>query len=384
MSNYKLDPIEDIIEAAQNGEMFILVDDEHRENEGDLVIPAQKATPEAINFMAIHGRGLICLALDSEIINRLQLPSMVARNESRHKTAFTVSIEASEGITTGISAHDRCHTILTAVANNSSAADICSPGHIFPLAARDGGVLVRAGHTEAAVDLARLAKLKPAGVICEIMKNDGTMARLPDLIEFAKQHNLKIGTIADLISYRRLREKIIEKICEAEITYHPYGKFTTAIYRNKIAYAEHIVLIKGDIAEQSRKNQPIHIRMHALNPFQDILNADFNINNNISQNKNTQSRAIDRAMAKITEIGSGVIVLLREPDATQASKIIHNISNHKNRQRPHMDTLKDYGIGAQILVDLDIKNMVLLSNNPNKAPVGLDGYGLNIIGYETF
>ena len=260
---FALSSIEEIIEAARKGYMFVLVDDEDRENEGDLVIPAEKTTPDAINFMAKHGRGLICLALAAERIRELNLPLMGSRNQSRLETAFTVSIEAREGVTTGISAADRAQTIAVAIDPSKGAKDIVSPGHVFPLIAREGGVLTRAGHTEAAVDIAKLAGLNSSGVICEIMNDDGTMARLPDLMTFAEAHDLKIGSIADLIAYRRRNEVLIERAAEMEILSRHGGKFRMIIYQNRITGVEHVALVKGD----PRKPGPVPVRMHALNVF---------------------------------------------------------------------------------------------------------------------
>ena len=262
-----LSPSEEIIEEARNGRMFILVDDEDRENEGDLVIPAQMATPEAINFMAKHGRGLICLALTPDRVGELGLELMARRNETRHETAFTISIEARDGVTTGISAPDRAHTIATAIDPTKGREDIVTPGHIFPLVARDGGVLVRTGHTEAAVDLARLAGLNPSGVICEIMNDDGSMARRDDLIAFAQHHGLKIATISDLVAYRRRYDRIVERQVETTLVSRFGGEFQMAIYVNKVAYAEHIALWKGDLAGDG----PALVRMHALNVLDDVL-----------------------------------------------------------------------------------------------------------------
>ena len=264
-----LSPIEDVIEDARNGKMFILVDAEERENEGDLVIPAQMCTPEAVNFMAKYGRGLICLSLTGDRAKQLNLQLMSSTNQSRHQTAFTVSIEAREGISTGISAHDRAHTVSVAIDPTKGATDIVSPGHVFPLVARDGGVLVRAGHTEAAVDIARLAGLYPAGVICEIMNDDGTMARLPDLVQFAQLHGLKIATIADLIAYRRRYDNFIHRAIETELDSAYGGEFKMMVYLNTVEYAEHIALVKGDISGP----EPVLVRVHAMNVFDDILGA---------------------------------------------------------------------------------------------------------------
>src|SRR6266404_6771029 len=292
-------PTEAIIEEARNGRMFILVDDEAREDEGDLVIPAQMATPEAINFMAKHGRGLICLALTGERVHELGLPLMSASNETRHRTAFTVSIEAREGVTTGISAPDRARTIATAIDPTKDRRDIVTPGHIFPLMARDGGVLVRTGHTEAAVDLARLAGLHPSGVICEIMNDDGTMARRPDLIRFAQFHGLKIATITDLIAYRRRHDRLVERRLETEFESKYGGQFKMYIYVNTVAYVEHIALVKGDISTPD----PVPVRMHALNVLDDVLASSVSGRGGVLQS----------AMEMIAGIGRGVIVLLREP-----------------------------------------------------------------------
>ncbi len=359
-----LSPIEDIIADARDGKMFILVDDENRENEGDLVIPAQFATPAAVNFMAKFGRGLICLSMTSERVEALGLNLMARDNKSRHQTAFTVSIEAREGVTTGISAADRAHTIQTAIDPSKTAADIASPGHIFPLVARDGGVLVRAGHTEAAVDISRLAGLNPSGVICEIMNDDGTMARLPDLIEFAEKHQLKIATIADLISYRRRSEKLVKRVIESDFHSEFGGDWRIVIYSSTTEYAEHIALVKGKIS----KDSPILVRMHSLNLLQDMLGDKHPSN----------SSHLRPAMEKISEHGSGVVVLIREPIRTAVSDKLRL----RRGEEPHSPTeLRDYGIGAQILLDLGVKDMVLLSNS-KRAIIGLDGYGLTINGYQ--
>jgi 3,4-dihydroxy 2-butanone 4-phosphate synthase/GTP cyclohydrolase II len=298
-----MSPTEEIIEEARNGRMFILVDDEERENEGDLVIPGQMATPEAINFMAKYGRGLICLAMTRQRVEQLGLSLMAPSNASRHQTAFTVSIEAREGVTTGISASDRARTIAMAIDPAKGRGDIVSPGHVFPLVARDGGVLVRAGHTEAAVDVARLAGLNPSGVICEIMNDDGSMARTPELVTFARAHGLKIGTIADLIAYRRRNDKIVRRSLESDFTSVYGGRWKMMVYVNTVAYAEHVALVKGDVAHGG----PVLVRVHALNLLDDLL-----------------------------------------------------------------------GNGAQILLDLGVSEMVLLSNT-RRTIVGLEGYGLSVV-----
>ncbi len=357
-----LSPIEDIIEDARNGRMFVLVDDEDRENEGDLVIPGQMATPDAINFMAKYGRGLICLSMTRKHVEHLKLPLMSASNGTRHQTAFTVSIEAKEGVTTGISAADRARTIAVAINPESTAADIVTPGHVFPLMARDGGVLVRAGHTEAAVDISRLAGLNPSGVICEIMNDDGTMARLPDLIPFAQQHNLKIATIASLIAYRRRYEKLVERQLQTTFQSEYGGEFSLYVYVNTMAYAEHIVLVKGAIDP----NKETLVRMHALNILSDALG-------DMHDKKNHD---LQRSMEIIAKEGNGVIVLLREPkpdglsDMLRAREVAHTTGE-----------LRDYGIGAQILLDLGVKNMRLLTNS-KRWVVGLEGYGLTVKGHQ--
>lgn len=361
--NSPLVSIETILDDAKAGRMFILVDDEDRENEGDLVIPAQMADANAINFMAKYGRGLICLSLDKSRVQQLGLPPMARHNATRHQTAFTVSIEARTGVTTGISAADRAHTIAVAIDNKTTAADIASPGHVFPLEAREGGVLVRAGHTEAAVDIARLAGLKPAGVICEIMNDDGTMARLPDLIEFAKLHNLHIATIADLIAYRRRSEQLVTRVIESDFSSEHGGDFRMLVYASTVEYAEHVALVKGDITSAS----PLLVRMHGVNLLHDGL-AD------ASEGKAGELHA---AMRMIDAAGSGVIVLIREQSKTA-------ISDQIRRRLGTPETaplLRDYGIGAQILLDLGVKDMILLSNSKPSA-VGLDGYGLSIRGYQ--
>jgi 3,4-dihydroxy 2-butanone 4-phosphate synthase/GTP cyclohydrolase II len=355
-----LSPIEDIIEDAKNGKMFILVDDEDRENEGDLVIPAQMADKDAINFMAKYGRGLICLSLTKGRIEELGLPPMAKHNSCRHHTAFTVSIEAKDGVTTGISAADRAHTIATAISDEKTKDDIVTPGHVFPLEAREGGVLVRAGHTEAAVDIARLAGLKASGVICEIMNDDGTMARLPDLVEFAKEHELKLATIADLIKYRRKNDKLVERKYETKITSEYGGDFNMYIYVNTVEYAEHIVLVKGDISSLDS----VPVRMHALNVLSDVLGDKFDEKNGDLQ----------KSMNIISKAGCGVLVLLREPNKSIVSQLITQRGSKKDDNNP---VLRDYGIGAQILIDLGIKKMKLITNS-HRSIIGLDGYGLEI------
>ena len=351
---------EGIVEEFRRGRMVILVDDERRENEGDLAIPAELADADAINFMAKHGRGLICLALTGKRVRELDLPLMARTNESRHRTAFTVSIEAREGITTGISAADRARTIAVAIDPGSGKSDIGSPGHVFPLVARDGGVLVRAGHTEAAVDLARLAGYAPAGVICEIMNDDGTMARLPDLVKFSQFHNLKIATIADLIAYRRRHETIVKRTHEIDFESRYGGRFRLVVYVNRVEYAEHIALVKGDVDGGG----PVLVRMHALNVLEDLLGDE--------PDRGSQLHA---AMAEIGRRGRGVIVLIREPRPTALSDLVERRLGAGEARSPR---LRDYGAGAQILLDLGVKDMILLSNTARRTIVGLDGYGLSV------
>ena len=366
MESGVLSSIEDVLEDARNGRMFILVDAEDRENEGDLVIPSQMATPDAINFMAKFGRGLICLALTSERAAQLQLELMASSNQSRHQTAFTVSIEAREGISTGISAHDRSHTITVAIDPTTSHRDIVTPGHVFPLVARDGGVLVRAGHTEAAVDIARLAGLYPSGVVCEIMNDDGTMARMPDLVKFAQFHGLKIATIADLIAYRRKHDSLVRVVDETVIESAYGGTFGLRVYASTVEPTEHVALVKGDISSGG----PVLVRMHATNVLTDMLGVEGH-----------ERSLVQRAMQTIAAEERGVVVILRDPhlDAI-SSKISHGDDRPERPQSKRGGRLLEYGIGAQILLDLGVREMVLLSNSPSRKVVGLEGYGLQIIG----
>ncbi len=357
-----LSPVEEIIEEARNGRMFILVDDEDRENEGDLVIPAQMCTPEAVNFMAKHARGLICLAMTRERVEQLGLPMMARKNETRHETAFTVSIEAREGVTTGISAPDRARTISVAIDPNSGAQDIVTPGHIFPVMARDGGVLVRTGHTEAAVDLARLAGLIPAGVICEIMNEDGTMARRDDLIAFAQRHNLKVATIADLIAYRRRHDDIIERRLQRAFHSRHGGDFTLSLYRNTVTGAEHVALSTGKIDD----GQPVPVRVHALSLLDDVL----------GDSALDRGGELEAAMRVIGEEGRGVVVLIRQPYASSLEDEVK--ARLGEGGRPSVE-LRDYGEGAQILLDLGVRDMVLLHNTKHTI-VGLEGYDLRVVG----
>ena len=367
-SHNELSTIEEVIADAKAGKLFILVDDEDRENEGDLCVVAECATADAINFMAKYGRGLICLALTRQRTETLGLAMMDRRNESRHETAFTVSIEAREGVTTGISAHDRAHTIKTAIDPNCNERDITTPGHIFPLVGRDGGTLVRAGHTEAVIDIARAAGYdNPAGVICEIMNDDGRMARLPDLVTFAKAHDLKIASIADLIAWRRRNESLVQRMVETTVTTRIGGDWRMMIYANTISNIEHIALVKGDISGDA----PILVRMHALDLMADLLGE-------VSEKR--AGNELAAAMQMIGDAGQGVVVVLREASASSltamvSQKIVTQIDGGSNRE------LRDYGVGAQILTDLGVSQMVLLSNTrPNV--VSLEGYDLEIIDWQ--
>jgi len=359
---------EEIIADIAAGRMVILVDDENRENEGDLIVAAEKATPEAVNFMAMHGRGLICLSLTRERVETLQLTPMARNNTAPLSTAFTVSIEAREGVTTGISAGDRARTIRVAIDPAKGPMDIVTPGHVFPLVAREGGVLARAGHTEAAVDLARLAGLNPSGVICEIMKDDGSMARLPDLVGFAQRHGLKLGTIADLIAYRLRKDSIVERIIETSMERRNGGEFRLIVYRNTTNGTEHVAVIKGDLAGGT----PPLVRMHAINILDDVLH----------DRRGGRAFELETALRMIAEEGRGVAVLIRESWNTAFSHQIqmrHDLPEHavKNK-RTAPPVLRDYGIGAQILLDLGVGEMRLLTN-ATRTIAGIDGYGLKVV-----
>lgn len=352
-------PIEEIIEEARNGRMFILVDDEDRENEGDLVIPAQMATPAAINFMATHGRGLICLTLTKKRTEQLGLELMSRANGTQFETAFTTSIEAKEGVTTGISAHDRARTVSIAIDTSKGRDDIVTPGHVFPLIARDGGVLVRAGHTEAGVDISRLAGLNPSSVICEIMKDDGTMARMDDLVAFARLHNLKMGTIRDLIEYRMRYDHLVEKVSESAFTSDYGGEWRAMTYRNTVDGSTNVVLQKGHVVE----GQPTLVRMHAMSVFDDVLGQS-----------GPRKRTLQRSMKAIGEAGAGLVVVLMPTDPV-------GLQDHIAGKKPESGDLRNYGIGAQILADLGVSNMVLLTNS-HRNVVGIEGYGLNVVGEQ--
>jgi 3,4-dihydroxy 2-butanone 4-phosphate synthase/GTP cyclohydrolase II len=353
-------PIEDIIEDARNGRPYILVDAEDRENEGDVIIPAQFATPEQINFMARHARGLVCLAITAERARQLRLPPMASDNQSGHGTAFTVSIEAREGVTTGISAHDRAHTVAVAIDPTKGPNDIVSPGHVFPLVARDGGVLVRAGHTEAAVDISRLAGLNAAGVICEVMRDDGAMARLPDLVAFAQRHGLKVGAITDLIAYRRRTERQVERVLETPFDSTFGGRFRMVIYRNILDRTEHMVLTRDRIDP----DKPTLVRMHRVDFAADMLG-----------HVEARRDYVKRALEAIAEYdGAGVAVFIRDPSPSWLSERYGQPeANHS------ANILRDYGIGAQILVDLGVRDMLLLTASTAVLP-GSAGYGLRIVG----
>jgi 3,4-dihydroxy 2-butanone 4-phosphate synthase/GTP cyclohydrolase II len=356
-----LSSADEIIEDARQGRMFVLVDDEDRENEGDLVIPAQFCDAAAINFMAKHGRGLICLALTRRRCEELGLPLMAQGDESRLTTAFTVSIEARTGVTTGISAADRARTVAVAIDSATHREDLVAPGHVFPLMAREGGVLVRAGHTEAAVDIARLAGLQPAGVICEIMNDDGTMARLPDLVSFSQKHGLRVGTIADLIAFRLRNERLVERDIATNFHSRFGGDFRLQVYVNLLDGIEHVALVKGDVTTP----EPVLVRVHAVNMLEDLL----------GEGESGRGDQLHRAMEMIGAAGRGVVVLLREPAADSIGQRIRISLGH---QPPRPRDLRVYGIGAQILTDLGVKSMILLSNS-GRTIVGLDGYGLSVV-----
>jgi len=359
-------PVEEIIDEARNGRMFILVDDEDRENEGDLIIPAQMATPDAINFMATHGRGLVCLALTQQRIEALGLPPMSRSNGTRHQTAFTISIEARDGVTTGISAADRARTISVAIDASQTADDIVTPGHVFPLAAREGGVLVRAGHTEAAVDISRLAGLNPSGVICEIMNEDGSMARLEDLIRFGRKHGLKIGTIRDLIAYRRRHDHLVQKHAEGRFHSRWGGEWRAISFYNKATKSETMALVKGHIDPA----RPTLVRMHAMSIFDDVFAQD-----------TERFGMLERAMRIIGEDGAGVVVLINRPSPGYATRAIEDLDERKPQSDDDQlpPEQRDYGVGAQILAELGVHDMILLTNVKH-ALVGLEGYDLSIVG----
>lgn len=364
-----LDYISDIVADIKAGKMVVMMDDEGRENEGDLIMAASLVRPEDINFMARYGRGLICLTLTAERCRQLRLPPMVAQEEDMHRTAFTVSIEAAEGVTTGISAFDRAHTIRTAVRPDAKPTDLVQPGHIFPVRAVPGGVLVRAGHTEAGCDLTAMAGLTPSAVICEILNPDGTMARLPDLVEFARQHNLKIGTIADLIRYRLDNEHSIERVAETRIQTE-FGEFHLLTYQDAVDSTVHIALVKGQVDP----DKPTLVRVHLRNTLADMIGAE----------SEHFGWPLKRAMKRVAEEGSGVIVVLRKSEASRdlVQQIINLNRSQPMTQDDHASdpkVLRTYGIGAQILYDLGVRRMRVLSLP--KRLHGISGFGLEVVEY---
>ncbi len=356
-----LSSIEEIIEDAKKGKMYILVDDPSRENEGDLIIPAQMVSADAVNFMAKYGRGLICLALSKKRTDELELPLMNPSNQKNDLTAFTISIEAKEGITTGISAADRAHTVSVAIDHNKKKEDIVSPGHIFPVMAWAGGVLERAGHTEAAVDISTIAGLNPSGVICEIMSDDGSMARLPELIVFAKKHSLKIGTVSDLIKYRLKNDKIIEMIKERNFESEMGKDFKLKIFQNTLSGEKHYALVKN----LTKNDEPKYVRMHKLDITKDIF-----------EEKNLFGDEISKSFKIIEERGSGAIVLINSDMAPKIEKIFNRRETKDNKLE-----LREYGVGAQILLELGLHKIILLSNS-NKKIIALDGFNLEIVDQE--
>ena len=366
MNQKFISSIEEIIDDLQMGKMVIMVDDEDRENEGDLIIPAQKVDDKAINFMATHGRGLICLTLTEKRVQELNLPLMSQNNDTRDTTAFTISIEAKEGVTTGISAQDRAITIQTAINSNKTKDDIMSPGHVFPLVARDGGVLVRAGHTEASVDLSRLAGLVPAGVICEIMNDDGTMARIPDLIKFSEKHNIKIGKIVDLIAYRRQKDNFLNKSYESKITLKSGEDFDIKIYESSFDKTEQIVLSKGEIDD----GNPILVRVHVTDYFENLL-GDYGSND----------ESLRKSIKEISKEGRGILILVRDSGSSAISQLAalqdDNSKDEKNAQEEKSE-LRIFGMGAQILSELGVKKMILLTNTDWKF-IGLEAYNIEIV-----
>ena len=366
MNQKFISSIEDIIKDLQEGKMVIMVDDEDRENEGDLIIPAQKVDDQAINFMATHGRGLICLTLTEKRVQELNLPLMSQNNDTRDTTAFTISIEAKEGVTTGISAQDRAVTIHTAINDNNTKDDIMSPGHVFPLVARDGGVLVRAGHTEASVDLSRLAGFIPAGVICEIMNDDGTMARVPDLIRFSEKHNIKIGKIVDLIAYRRHKDNFLNKSYESKITLKSGEDFDIRIYESNYDKTEQIVLSKGKIDD----GKPVLIRVHVTDYFENLL-GDYGSND----------ESLRKSINVISREGRGILILVRDSGSSAISQLAalkDEVSKDGKNAHEEKSELRIFGMGAQILSELGVKKMILLTNTDWKF-IGLEAYNIEIV-----
>lgn len=359
--------VSEIVEEMRNGRLVILVDQEDRENEGDLIIPAQMATPDAINFMAMYGRGLICLAITQARARELGLELMVENNVSHHRTAFTHSIEAREGISTGISVFDRARTISTAIDQTKGPSDIVSPGHVFPLVAKEGGVLIRAGHTEASVDLMKIAGLYPAAVICEIMNDDGSMARMPDLIQFSIKHNIKIGTIEDLISYRLQNDRLVKRVAESQFTSAFGGPFDIKVYSTTVDPAEHLAIVKGHL----KPDTPVLVRVHAFNLPEDLLG--------VGEPKDGDT-LIAKSLRTIDNAGEGVLVLIRDLAPKSMSEWIKRkgaVQNLKERSSPQRQV--EIGIGSQILRDLGVQNMILLTNSPKQIYIGLEAFGLKIV-----
>ncbi len=364
-----LSTTEEIVDDMQNGRMVILVDAEHRENEGDLVIPAQMATPDVVNFMAKHGRGLICLTLTQQRAEQLELEFMVRTKDARERTAFTQSIEAREGVSTGISAYDRARTIATAIDPTKGAADLVSPGHVFPLVAREGGVLIRAGHTEASVDLARIAGLYPAAVICEIMNEDGTMARMPDLVPFAQRHGLKIGTIEDLISYRLKNDRLVRQVAKTQVRSAIGGDFELNVFSTTVEPVEHLALVKGNLSGPG----PVLVRVHAVNVIGDVLGIG---------EESAGGALVANAMRAIEREGRGVIVLIRDLGPKSVSDWVarHEKASGQSDKAARGRRQVEIGVGSQILSALGVRDMVLLTNAPSDVYVGLEAYGLRIVG----
>jgi 3,4-dihydroxy 2-butanone 4-phosphate synthase/GTP cyclohydrolase II len=364
----KFNTIEEAIDDIKKGRMVILVDDEDRENEGDLTMAAEMVTPEAINFMARYGRGLICLSLTPERVAHLQLPMMTTDNTSSFGTAFTISIEAKKGVTTGISAADRARTVQAAVARDARPTDLVQPGHIFPLQAQDGGVLMRAGHTEAGCDLAGMAGLTPATVICEIMNDDGTMARMPDLVGVAQRHGLKIGTIEDLIGYRLKHDRIVRRVARSSLDSAFGSGFELHVYETTVEPVEHLALVKGDLEAPG----PVLVRVHAVSAIADLLGAG---------TEGGKGSLIEKSMRAIAEEGRGVIVLIRDLRPKSVSEWIAQSVDRKRPKKGDAERRQvEIGIGSQILRDLGVSDMVLLSNAPPSRYVGLEAFGLRLVG----